>query len=65
MIRKRHSLRAATDTLIGEVPLGEVAFRNIMNDERLAHIPKVIEPEADATATDARMWQLRAYTATQ
>jgi hypothetical protein len=51
--------------LIGEVPLGEVAFRNIMNDERLAHIPKVIEPEADATATDARMWQLRAYTATQ
>jgi deoxyribonuclease-4 len=43
--------------LIGEGSLGERAFRAIMNDERLARTPKVIETPkgADATATDARM----------
>jgi deoxyribonuclease-4 len=43
--------------LIGEGSLGERAFRAIMNDERLARTPKVIETPkgADPTATDARM----------
>jgi deoxyribonuclease-4 len=50
--------------LIGEGSLGERAFRAIMNDERLARTPKVIETPkgADATATDARMLALlRSY----
>lgn len=50
--------------LIGEGSLGEVAFRHIMNDERLARIPKVIETPkgTDPTATDARMLaRLRSY----
>ena len=43
--------------LIGEGSLGEAAFRHIMNDERLARVPKVIETPkgTDATATDATM----------
>jgi deoxyribonuclease-4 len=52
--------------LIGEGSLGERAFRAIMNDERLARTPKVIETPkgADATATDARMLALlRSYAA--
>jgi deoxyribonuclease-4 len=51
--------------LIGEGSLGERAFRQIMNDERLATIPKVLEtPKGeDPTATDARMLaRLRSYT---
>jgi len=50
--------------LIGEGSLGEQAFRHIMNDERLARIPKVIETPkgTDPTATDARMLErLRSY----
>ena len=50
--------------LIGEGSLGERAFRHVMNDERLAHIPKVIETPkgTDPTATDARMLErLRSY----
>jgi len=50
--------------LIGEGSLGERAFRQIMNDERLAGIPKVIETPkgTDPTATDARMLErLRGY----
>jgi deoxyribonuclease-4 len=50
--------------LIGEGSLGERAFRQIMNDERLAGIPKVIETPkgTDPTATDARMLErLRSY----
>jgi deoxyribonuclease IV len=50
--------------LIGEGSLGERAFRNVMNDERLAGIPKVIETPkgTDPTATDARMLErLRSY----
>ena len=53
--------------LIGEGSLGDIAFRHIMNDERLAHIPKVIETPkgTDPTATDARMLaRLRGYIAT-
>jgi deoxyribonuclease-4 len=52
--------------LIGEGSLGERAFRAIMNDERLARTPKVIETPkgADPTATDARMLtRLRGYRA--
>lgn len=52
--------------LIGEGSLGEIAFRQIMNDERLAAVPKVIETPkgADPTATDARMLErLRGYIA--
>lgn len=51
--------------LIGEGSLGERAFRHVMNDERLASIPKVLEtPKGeDPTATDARMIaRLRSYT---
>lgn len=42
---------------IGEGTIGLEAFRNIMNDARLAHIPKVIEtPKGDTPAeTDGRM----------
>jgi len=50
--------------LIGEGSLGERAFRHIMNDERLARVPKVIETPkgTDPTATDARMLErLRSY----
>ena len=52
--------------LIGEGSLGEVVFRQIMTDERLARIPKVIEtPKGDdPTATDVRMLsRLREYAA--
>jgi deoxyribonuclease-4 len=54
--------------LIGEGSLGEIAFRNIMNDERLVHIPKVIETPkgTDPTAMDARMLaRLRSYISTK
>jgi deoxyribonuclease-4 len=50
--------------LIGEGSLGERAFRFVMNDERLAGIPKVIETPkgTDPTAMDARMLErLRSY----
>ena len=50
--------------LIGEGAIGEGAFRRIMNDERLAEIPKVIETPKldDAEATDRRMLErLRSY----
>jgi deoxyribonuclease-4 len=52
--------------LIAEGSLGEVPFRRIMTDERLARVPKVIETPKleDATATDARMLErLRSYAA--
>lgn len=50
--------------LIADGTLGDVPFRRIMTDERLAHIPKVIEtPKGDDhTATDTRMLtRLRGY----
>ena len=50
--------------LIGEGSLGERAFQQIMNDDRLALVPKVIEtPKGDdPTATDSRMLaRLRSY----
>jgi len=50
--------------LIGEGSLGERAFQQIMNDDRLARVPKVIEtPKGeDHTATDSRMLaRLRSY----
>lgn len=50
--------------LIGEGSLGDRAFRHVMNDERLARVPKVIETPkgTDPTATDARMLALlRSY----
>lgn len=50
--------------LIGEGSIGEKGFRNVMNDERLARIPKVIETPkgTDPTATDAKMLErLRSY----
>jgi deoxyribonuclease-4 len=50
--------------LIAEGSLGEVPFRRIMTDERLALVPKVIETPKldDATATDSRMLdRLRGY----
>jgi deoxyribonuclease-4 len=49
---------------IGEGSLGEQPFRFIMNDERLARIPKLIETPkgTDPTATDAAMLsRLRDY----
>lgn len=52
--------------LIAEGTIGGEAFRRIMTDERLAHIPKVIEtPKGDAPAeTDGRMLALlRSYAA--
>ena len=50
--------------LIAEGSLGDVPFRRIMNDPRLAGVPKVIETPKleDATATDTRMLGLlRSY----
>ncbi|MGZ8492669.1 MAG: deoxyribonuclease IV, partial [Gemmatirosa sp.] len=50
--------------LIAEGSLGETPFRRIMTDERLAHVPKIIEtPKGDdATVTDTRMLTLlRSY----
>ena len=46
--------------LIGEGSLGEMPFRRIMNDDRLANVPKVIETPKleDATVTDTRMLEL-------
>jgi len=46
--------------LIGEGCIGPAAFRRIMSDPRLAHVPKVIETPKldDATATDRRMLKL-------
>ena len=52
--------------LIAEGSLGEIPFRRIMTDERLARVPKVIETPKldDATATDSRMLErLRGYAA--
>jgi deoxyribonuclease-4 len=52
--------------LIGEGSLGEAAFRSVMNDGRLAAIPKVIETPkgTDPTAMDAKMLtRLRGYIA--
>jgi deoxyribonuclease-4 len=52
--------------LIGEGSIGEAGFRNVMNDPRLARVPKVIETPkgTDPTATDARMLaRLRGYIA--
>jgi deoxyribonuclease-4 len=52
--------------LIGEGSIGERGFRNVMNDERLARVPKVIETPkgTDPTATDAKMLErLRSYIA--
>ncbi len=50
--------------LIGEGSLGEVPFRRIMNDARLALVPKVIETPKldDPLATDTKMLErLRGY----
>ena len=50
--------------LIGEGSLGELPFRRIMTDPRLAAVPKVIETPKldDAEATDRRMLErLRGY----
>lgn len=50
--------------LIAEGSLGEIPFRRIMNDARLAGVPKVIETPKldDAVATDSRMLALlRSY----
>jgi deoxyribonuclease-4 len=50
--------------LIAEGSLGAAPFRRLMTDERLAHLPKILEtPKGDdATATDTRMVTLlRAY----
>jgi deoxyribonuclease-4 len=50
--------------LIAEGSLGELPFRRIMNDPRLATVPKVIETPKldDHTATDTRMLErLRSY----
>ena len=52
--------------LIGEGAIGELAFRRIMTDERLAAVPKVIETPKldDAEVTDRRMLdRLRGYAA--
>jgi deoxyribonuclease-4 len=53
--------------LIGEGSIGHAGFQNVMNDPRLARVPKVIETPkgTDPTATDARMLaRLRGYIAT-
>ena len=50
--------------LIAEGSLGDAPFRRLMNDPRLAAVPKVIETPKldDATATDSRMLALlRSY----
>jgi len=46
--------------LIGEGTIGAEAFRRIMTDDRLAHVPRIIEtPKGDLpAATDARMLSL-------
>lgn len=46
--------------LIGEGAIGEIPFRRMMNDDRLASIPKVIETPKldDPEATDRRMLEL-------
>jgi len=52
--------------LIGEGSIGADVFRRIMTDERLTHVPKVLEtPKGDSPAeTDARMLhRLRSYAA--
>ena len=52
--------------LIADGSLGELPFRRIMTDDRLATVPKVIETPKleDATATDTRMLErLRSYAA--
>jgi deoxyribonuclease-4 len=52
--------------LIGEGSIGARGFQNVMNDPRIAHVPKVIETPkgTDPTATDARMLaRLRSYVA--
>jgi deoxyribonuclease-4 len=52
--------------LIGEGTIGSEAFRRIMTDARLAHVPRIIEtPKGDAPAeTDGRMLRtLRGYAA--
>ena len=49
--------------LIGEGAIGEGAFRRIMNDARLARVPKVIEtPKIEPDVTDLKMLErLRGY----
>jgi endonuclease IV len=52
--------------LIGEGSIGARGFQNVMNDPRIARVPKVIETPkgTDPTATDARMLaRLRSYVA--
>ncbi len=52
--------------LIGEGAIGEIAFRRIMNDERLFNVSKVIETPklGDAQTTDRRIIErLRSYIA--
>jgi deoxyribonuclease IV len=52
--------------LIGEGSIGHAGFHKVMNDPRLARVPKVIETPkgTDPTATDARMLaRLRDYIA--
>lgn len=52
--------------LIGEGSIGDVGFRNVMNDPRLAAVPKVIETPkgTDPTIMDAKMLaRLREYIA--
>lgn len=52
--------------LIGEGSIGARGFQNVMNDPRLAHVPKVIETPkgTDPTAMDAKMLaRLRGYVA--
>jgi deoxyribonuclease-4 len=54
--------------LIGEGTIGDGAFRRIMTDDRLRHVPKIIEtPKGDAPAeTDGRMLaRLRGFAAGQ
>jgi deoxyribonuclease-4 len=58
------SSRRDRHELIGEGSLGEGPFRRIMNDERFAAIPKIIETPKlnDAETTDKRMLdRLRGY----
>ncbi len=53
--------------LIGEGTIGAEAFRRIMTDERMAHVPRIIEtPKGDLpAAADARMLSLlRSFTRT-
>jgi deoxyribonuclease-4 len=62
----KHGLGTHKDRheLIAEGALGEIPFRRIMNDERLARVAKVLETPKldDAEATDRRMLErLRGY----